>query len=197
MDEVAIWKRGLSQGEVRSLWNEGNGLPYPWEPVGGSEMDWMSTGSLEALHRRHLTPDRTNPLYVQYDYSWTGFITGPPPVVPDVVEWGSPPEVPVLPREHRFTPYRAYIHEDGNVAPPLVSEWWLQASEPVDDSDIRHEKAVSLLASPTHAETYKVPEVPDPPPPPEPPVDDSEAVVSDEPYRPGRADSDGSRFGRS
>ena len=130
IDEVGIWKRVLTETEVRLLYNYGNGTTYPFDDAGGSDMDWLSAGSLEALHRRHLTPDRTNPVFVQYDYSWPGFLNDKFQDVPDITDWGSPPEVPVLPREHRRAPYRFYSQEDTNIYPD-VSDWWLQASEPV------------------------------------------------------------------
>jgi hypothetical protein len=130
IDEVGIWKRALTKGEVRLLWNEGSGTTYPFIESGGSDMDWLSAGSLEALHIRHLTPDRTNPVFVKYDYSWSGFLRDTFLDVPDITDWASPPEVPVLPREHRRAPYRFYSQEDRNIYPD-VSDWWLQASEPV------------------------------------------------------------------
>ena len=130
LDEVGIWHRYLPEGDIRSLYNGGMGTTYPFDEQSGSEMDWMSTGSLEALHRRHRTPDRTNPVFVQHSYSWPGFLNDKYDDVPDVTDWGSPPEVPVLPREHRRAPYRAYSQEDRNIYPD-VSDWWLQASEPV------------------------------------------------------------------
>ena len=130
MDEVAIWRRALSDLEVNQLYNEGNGLSYPWGSTYGSDMDWTSSGSLESIHRRHRTPDRTHPVFVNYDYSWSGFLNDKFLDVPDITDWGSPPEVPVLPREHRRAPYRAYSQEDSNIYPD-VSDWWLQASEPV------------------------------------------------------------------
>jgi hypothetical protein len=130
VDEVAIWERALTYGEVRQLWNYGGGLAYPWSSTLGSDLDWNSTGSLETLHRRHRTPDRTHPVFVKYDYTWAGFLDDKLRDVPDVTDWGSPPEVPVLPREHRRAPYLAYSQEDGNIYPD-VSDWWLQASEPV------------------------------------------------------------------
>jgi len=130
IDEVGIWHRYLSDGEVESLYNGGAGTTYPFTVQGGSDLDWLSTGSLEALHRRHHTPERTNPVFVNYDYSWSGFLNDKFNDVPDITDWGSPPEVPVLPREHRRAPYRAYSQEDGNIYPD-VSDWWLQASEPV------------------------------------------------------------------
>jgi hypothetical protein len=130
LDEVAIWKRALTMGEVEQLWNFGFGIQYPWVEANGSDLDWKSTGSLETLHRRHLTPERTNPVFVQYDYSWSGFLNDKFLDVPDVTDWASPPEVPVLPLEHRRAPYRFYSQEDRNIYPD-VSDWWLQASEPV------------------------------------------------------------------
>jgi hypothetical protein len=130
IDEVGIWRRALSNNEVFQLWHGGEGLAYPFPETAGSDLDWNSTGSLETLHRRHHTPDRTNPVVVKYDYSWSEFLNQPAAEVPDVCEWGSPPEVPVLPREHRLTPYRPFVNlSEGFVDTTLA--WWLQASEPV------------------------------------------------------------------
>ena len=130
IDELGIWHRYLSDGEVESLYNGGSGTTYPFDEQVGYELDWLSTGSLESLHRRHHTPDRTNPVFVQHNYSWPGFLNDKFLSVPDVTDWASPPEVPVLPREHRRAPYRFYSQEDSNIYPD-VSDWWLQASEPV------------------------------------------------------------------
>ena len=130
IDELGIWHRYLSDGEVESLYNGGSGTTYPFDEQVGYELDWLSTGSSESLHRRHHTPDRTNPVFVQYNYSWPGFLNDKFQDVPDVTDWASPPEVPVLPLEHRRAPYRFYSQEDRNIYPD-VSDWWLQASEPV------------------------------------------------------------------
>ena len=130
IDELGIWHRYLSQGEVESLYNGGAGTTHPFGEQSGYELDWLSAGALESLHRRHHTPDRTNPVFVQHSYSWPGFLNDKFLDVPDVTDWASPPEVPVLPLEHRRAPYRFYSQEDSNIYPD-VSDWWLQASEPV------------------------------------------------------------------
>ncbi len=59
----------------------------------------------------------------------------------------------------------------------------------------RNKKAIASSApSAFPASVLFEPVIPKPPDPPDPPDVDSEALTEDEPYRPGRADEDPSRY---
>ena len=57
LDEIAVWSRAISSDEVTELWNDGDGLQYPFTSCGGC--DYCGTGDWIISESCHVTEDTT------------------------------------------------------------------------------------------------------------------------------------------
>ena len=183
IDCIGFWKRHLLTSEGFDLYNQGQGLEYPFFLP--THQKWEQAPGPVIVP----TPSSL--------YAGTSWNVGETPVTPPAPDagWLRQPTLPawrVAPRIQGWTYDNNFPRP---ASEPLVSQWWLQASEPVRNEDETAARLVSLMSPASNQETYVDPVIPDPPLPPEPPVTDSEALTDDI-YRPGRADSDESRYRR-
>ena len=183
VDLVGLWKRQLTDAEALVLWNGGMGIGYPF-----------------LLPGPELYAPIPGPIYLPVPHSlYTGhsWNVGETPVIPPAPEsgWMTQPTLPAWRVQPRLRGW-SYGNNGPIVAPvPLVTQWRLSTNEPVRDEEERKKKAIASSApSAFPAAALFETVIPAPPLPPEPPDDNSEAITSDEPYRPGRADQDSSRY---
>ena len=181
VDATGIWNRVLTDRETDFLYNGGYGLEHPflppWTDIYAPKPTPLFLPRPESLYEGHGWNVGTIPDNSPAPNGWHH-------TQPTLPAWRTPPRIAGW----------SYGNNFPRPAPePLVSQWWIQASEPVKTAP-----KVEHLSPPETSVTSDIePVIPDPPVPPAPPIDDSEAQVSDEVYRPGRADQDDSLYGRS
>ena len=180
---MSIWKRALSLTEGAELWNQGNGLEYPFLHATGQKWDQPK-----------------DPIFLPTPsslYEGASWNVGETPVRPPAPEagWMTQSTLPAWRVQPRLRGW-SYGNNDPIVAPvPLVTQWRLNTNEPVRDEEERNKKAIASSApSAFPAAVLFETVIPKAPDPPDPPDVDSEVPTADEPYRPGRADQDSSRY---
>lgn len=184
VDSTGIWSRYLTNEECDYLYNGGHGLEHPFNPPWGDIYTPKPTPIFlptpHALYHGHGWNVGTIPENAPAPNGWHH-------TQPTLPAWRVPPRIAGW----------SYGNNYPLPAPePLVSQWWFQASEPVKtDPRMEHLAPGPVEVAPKAG--GEEPVIPAPPPPPAPPADNSEATVSDEEYRPGRADNDQSRYGTS
>ena len=184
IDSVGIWSRYLTNQDLETLWNGGYGLDYPllppWTDIYAPKPTPIFLPTPHSLYHGHGWNVGEIPESSPAPNGWNH-------TQPTLPAWRVPPRIPGW----------SYGNNLPQVAPePVVSQWWIQASEPVKtDPRIEHLSPGPVEVAPKAG--GEEPIIPTPPTPPAPPVDNSEAAVTDEGYRPGRADIDQSRYGTS